>query len=242
MLLLEFLRQLQAHETVVPPDLLPLLLSFKDAEIRRRLVAVLGERGAWLCRQNPDYAWALTATAEQTTCDALELKLRFDEGTIEERCQALEAMRAMDPDGGRDWVEAVLPREKHGNRVKLLKSLRTGLSDRDEPFLERCLDDRSPAVGQAAAGLLCELPGSALAGRMLTRASAMLAVEKEGLVFKKVRIVCTPPAEVEPDWVRDGFSKKRKRASACALPWLSTCSGKCLLHTGPGFSASSRKH
>ena len=124
------------HETVVPPDLLPLLLSFKDAEIRRRLVAVLGERGAWLCRQNPDYAWALTATAEQTTCDALELKLRFDEGTIEERCQALEAMPTMDPDGGRDWVEAVLPREKHGNRVKLLKSLRTGLSDRDEPFLE----------------------------------------------------------------------------------------------------------
>ena len=207
-LLLEFLREMHAHGVVLPPHLLPHLLEFKDGEIRRSVIPVLGERGAWLCRQNPDWTEILAAADRRADADKEELKRTWDEGTIDERCRTIEALRGTDPDRARGWVEEALPKEKHGNRVKLLKSLAIGLNDADEPFLERCLDDRSPAVVYAAASLLCELPGSALAARMLSRAVAMLKLERFGPVLAEVKLVCTPPEDIGPDWERDGIKKK----------------------------------
>ncbi len=106
-LLLEFLREMQVHDVVLPPHLLPQLLEFKDAEVRRRLVRVLGERGAWLCGQNPDWAGAVTAEEDPEQGGLEELRRRWDEGAIDERRQAIERLRTVDPDRARGWVEEV---------------------------------------------------------------------------------------------------------------------------------------
>jgi hypothetical protein len=219
-LLLDFLSQMGQRQVVLPPELLPLLLEIKDPEVRRSVIPVLGERGTWLCRQNPDWSWFETFLTDQTQAAPRDLMRTMDEGTIDERCRALESLRRLDPRGAREWVEKVFSREKHGNRVKLLKSLETGLHDGDEAFLEGCLDDRSPAVGQAAASLLCKLPQSALAGRMLTRAAAMFTFEKQGPALENVRLVCTPPKEIEPDWERDGVTRKPPAGVGLRAFWV----------------------
>ncbi len=207
-LMLDFLSQMRERQVVLPPELLPVLLEAKVPEVRQSLIPVLGERGAWLCRQNQEWSWFEAMRSGETEANTEELQRTLDEGTIDERCRALEALRRLDPSAARESVEKVFLREKHGNRVKLLKSLEAGLSDGDEPFLEGCLDDRSPAVGQAAASLLCNLPHSAFAGRMVSRAEAMFAIEKKGPALEEAKLVCTPPTEIEPEWERDGFTKK----------------------------------
>jgi len=207
-LLIDFLRQMQARPVVLPPEVLPLLLESKDKDVRKNLLPVLGERGAWLSRQNPDWSSFHTDAAQGTQVDLPELRRTWDDGTIDQRCQALAILRGMDPPTARDWVVEVFAHEKANHRVRLVESLQTGLCDGDEAFLDACLNDRSSAVGQAAARLLYRLPRSALAGRMRGRATAMLALEKKGLVFKNVKLVCTPPQAIERDWERDGVPKQ----------------------------------
>ena len=113
----------------------------------------------------------------------------------------------------REWVEEAHSKEKHGNRIKLLESLRIDLTDSDEPFLERCLDDRSSAVGQVAASLLRELARSAFAGRMLSRAAGILGLENG-------RLVCTPPSDIEADWERDGIKRKAAEGEGLRASWV----------------------
>ena len=218
-LLLEFLKLMETRGVVLPPDLLPRLLETRDVELRQRLMPVLGERGAWLCRQNPDWAHFVKVAADCPDADPKELKRIWDEGTIEERCQTIETLRQLDAPLAREWVEEALPKEKHGNRMKLLKTLRTGLDPGDEPFFERCLDDRSPAVGQTAASLLCHLPDSALVQRMRNRAAGLFTIEKKGPAHKESKLVCTPPSELAPDWERDGFKKKAAEGEGLRASW-----------------------
>jgi hypothetical protein len=207
-LLIDFLRQLQARQVVLPHEVLPLLLQSREPEVRRCLIPVLGERGLWLSRQNSDWSYAHKGVPVGAHTDLDELRRSWDDGTIDERCQAVAILRRMDPVAARDWVARAFAQEKPNHRVRLLESLRTGLCDDDEAFLEACLFDRSSAVVQAAAQLLWRLPRSSLAGRMRDRATAMLALETRGFVFKKVKLVCTPPRAIEQDWERDGIPKK----------------------------------
>ncbi len=198
------------HErlVVLPPEVLPLLLQSKEADVRRCLIPVLGERGKWLCRQNPDWSFFHDNAERQTLVDLDAMKQTWDEGTIDQRCQALVILRRSDPLAARDWVAQIFTKEKSNHRVKLLEAFETGLCDDDEAFLESCLNDRSSAVGAAAARLLCRLPRSALAGRMRDRAAAILAVETKGLILEKTKLVCTPPQEIDRDWERDGIAKR----------------------------------
>jgi hypothetical protein len=207
-LLLDFLSQMHDQEVVLPPELLTVLLETKDQAVRQRLIPLLGERGAWLCRQNPEWSSFVASINDETSADTAALWRILDEGTIDERCQALGALRRLDPLAGREWVEKVVPREKHGHRVRLLKELKIGLNAGDEAFLEACLDDRSSAVGQVAASLLCDFPQSAFAERMRGRAGAMFAIEKLVTSLEEFKLVCTPPTEIGSDWERDGFTRK----------------------------------
>ena len=207
-LLIDCLRQMHEQAVVLPPAVLPLVLDSKDAEVCRCLIPVLGERGTWLCRQNPDWSFFHDHAAQPTRVDVEALEQTWNEGTIDQRCQALEVLRRDDPLTARDWIAQVYAKEKSKHRVKLVESLETGLCDDDEVFLESCLNDRSSAVGQVAARLLCLLPRSALAGRMRGRAAAILAVETKGISLEKTKLVCTPPQEIDGDWERDGIPKR----------------------------------
>jgi hypothetical protein len=207
-LLLDFLSGMRERDVVLPPELLPVLLGLKDQAVKRGVIPLLGERGAWLCRQNQEWSSFLAPAADNVQTDMTAITRALDEGTIDERLQALIALRRRDPVAGGNWAAQAIPREKHGNRLKLVKALETGLLAGDEPFLEACLDDRSAAVGQAASSLLGRLPESALAKRMRSRAGAMITIEKNEKTSDQVKLACTPPTEIEPDWVRDGFSMK----------------------------------
>jgi len=225
-LLVDFLDQMAARGIVLPPDGLPLLLPSKNKEVRERLIPVLGERGAWLCRQNPDWSDLhaggpdLSQAPDEGTID--RLKQTWDEGTIELRCQALATLRRRDPATARDWVMQVLAREKAGDRVRLVECLVTGLCDGDEPFLDACLNDRSRAVGHATARLLCSLPRSALAGRMRERAEAMLELQRKGLILKSVKLVCTPPQQIDRAWERDGVPEQAPHGLGQRAFWTET--------------------
>jgi hypothetical protein len=214
-LLLDCFAQMSARQVVLPNHLLPLVLDLKDDVVRRGVMSVLSERGVWLARQNP--AWSYFRAASQTATGGSDGDWQkvWDEGTIDERCRVLATVRANDPHQGRDWVKETLPHEKPAHRVKLIGALETGLGDDDEAILESCLNDRSAAVGKAASRLLCRLPGSALAGRMRARASAMLALEK-------AKLVCTPPLEIDRSWERDGIPEKPPHGQGQRAYWAET--------------------
>lgn len=218
-LLVEFLRQMEASRIVVPPDLLPQFLDAGDPEIRERLLPVLGERGQWLSRLNPEWSWVERGVAHVSESDQEQLSRTWDEGTIRERCQVLSLWRRTGLPSARDRLAQVFAKEKPKDRVSLLESLENGLSAGDEPFLESCLDDRSSVVVQTAARLLCRLSPSALAGRMQARAAAMLTAETKGILKKKTRLTCAPPEKIDRDWERDGIPKKNPSGGGHRAFW-----------------------
>lgn len=221
-LVIEFLRQMHASQIVVPHDLLPELLDSKEADLRETLLPVLGERGRWLSRLNPDWSWVHSGVAHLTDAGQQELIRVWEGGAIRERCQVLATLRRADPRAAREWVAEVFAQEKPAHRVSLLKALEAGLSADDEPFLEATLADRSSAVVQAAASLLCRLPQSALAARMRERASAMLHAETKGILRKKTKLTCTPPEKIERDWERDGIPKQAPSKRGHRAFWAET--------------------
>lgn len=173
-LLPEALERLAQSGRRLPPTLLPAALSVGQAEARSAMVAVLGERGRWLSRFNPQWHWvegALVETADASLEDAERL---WQEGTPRQRSAALRRVRMEQPSMAREWIEAVWRQEKADFRVELLNVIESRISHEDEPFLEAALDDRSTNVRARAAELLAQLPGSALSARTRERADTLL--------------------------------------------------------------------
>jgi hypothetical protein len=218
-LLVEFLKRMHEAEIALPPDLLPAVLNFDDADVRRCALPVLGERGEWLSRQNPDWAWVHMGISHLTASDQRGLKHVFDEGGISARCEAIRTLRSANPTVAREWVAEVFAREKPNHRANLLEALDVGLSLDDEAFLESCLSDRSTNVSQLAARHLCRLPQSALAARMRARADAMLSVETSGIIRKQIKLLCSPPEKIERDWERDGIPKQAPAGRGLRAFW-----------------------
>ncbi len=131
-------------------------------------------------------------------------------------------------------LEAAWKQERAEQRAALLGALSVGLSASDEPFLEAALDDRSQAVRSAAADLLSLLPDSALAGRMRTRAEALLTFTppaSDGGLWGAVKtrlaggsaagvLGVMPPASLPRDWERDGLSAKPPQGVGERAHWL----------------------
>lgn len=196
----EFFGQLEAAGLLVPAELLPEALGAGDAAVRERLLPVLGERGRWLSRFNPDWAWVTTSVLALSGRDREALLRKWDEGSFPERCRVIETLRRSDPAEARKLVGEAVEREKPEHRVRLLESLLTSLGPEDVPLLESRLDDRAEQVRRAAAGLLARVPGSALARRMQERADAMLSAESRGGKLKRLR--CTPSSNSPTSWPR----------------------------------------
>jgi hypothetical protein len=207
-LLNEYLQQFAERQWVWQPELLPQLLSTGDASVRERALPVLGERGRWLSRFHPDWHWVTAGSPALSGADRQTLVRLWDEGTIGERCRALETLRRTEPAEARQWLQESAAKEKADQRARLVATLSVGLNTDDEPFLESLLDDRSEQVRQVAAGLLARLPDSALSARMRSRAEVLLSAEKTGLLRKKLKLVCRPPEEIDKTWERDGISRK----------------------------------
>jgi Family of unknown function (DUF5691) len=211
-LLLEALGRLQAAGCILPPELLPVALDQRVAERRAALLPVLGERGRWLARFNPVWAWAVEGWLPG---DALppDAETIWQEGSAAQRIDVFRRLRVVDPARSREWLRAVWKQEKADFRVPLIGALEEGLSLEDAPDLEAALDDRSSTVRDKAAQLLARLPQSAFAGRMRERADPLLS-------FAAGKLVVALPAACPKDWVRDSIVDKPPQGTGERAWWL----------------------
>ncbi|MEU5079095.1 MULTISPECIES: DUF5691 domain-containing protein [Streptomyces] len=207
-LLPQWLAAANAHGYAAPPQALPALLDAARGrtDLRPAALAFAGPRALWLARLNPDWRFALRAApgggaALPDTEDAEAVRRLWQEGLFAERAALLGALRARTPERGRELLASTWATERAEDRLMFLDSLRTGLSDADEPFLEQALGDRSRNVRATAADLLSALPGSALAARMAVRATACVALDRTG---DGPAIVVEAPLECDAGMERDG--------------------------------------
>ena len=195
-ILLEALERLRLAGLRLPHALLPGAMNVVE-ELR---VAVLGERGRWLARLNPEWAWAVG--------DEGGLRDVWDEGDLKERTSVLRRVRGRDPALGRAWLSETWRQEKADARSAMLEAFEENLSPEDEPFLESSLGDRSMKVRAVAADLLARLPGSAYALRYAERAEAIIAgYEPPSTGFlgrrRSGKLMVELPPAVDEGWKRE---------------------------------------
>lgn len=158
----------------------------------------LGPRGHWLALQNP--AWR-DALAGRFAVESAPNPDDWEHGDSDARTGYLRHLRGTDPAAARALLEATWPTEDATSRANLIATLKTGLSESDEPFLDDALRDRAQGVRSAARYLLVHLPGSRFVQRMRARARANILLKKG--VFGR-RLILGAIAE-DADTRRDGL-------------------------------------
>jgi hypothetical protein len=223
-LLPQWLAAANEHGYAAPPELLPALLDAARGrtDLRPRTLAFAGPRAIWLARLNPDWRFALRSTPGGGTAvpalgDSVEVERLWQEGLFAERVTLLAAMRAQDPSAARGLLGTTWSTERAEDRLMFLDALRTGLSDADEPFLERALADRSRNVRATAAELLSALPGSALAARMASRAASCVSLDH---TQTRPTVVVEAPHVCDADMERDGVVPKPPAGRGERSWWL----------------------
>ncbi|MGA5099738.1 DUF5691 domain-containing protein [Streptomyces lavendulocolor] len=206
-LLPQWLSAANAHGYRAPASVLPALLDAARArtDLRPAALTFAGPRGLWLARLNPEWRFALRGapggTALPDPADAEAVRDLWDEGLFAERVALLGAVRAHDPDTAAALLASTWSTERAEDRLMFLDSLRTRLSDADEPFLEQALTDRSRNVRSTAAELLSALPRSAFARRMAARAATCVGLDRTG---PEATVTVEAPHECDAGMQRDG--------------------------------------
>ncbi|MEU6866122.1 DUF5691 domain-containing protein [Streptomyces sp. NPDC046876] len=214
-LLPQWLAAAGRHGYRAPDALLPALLDAARArtDLRPQALALAGSRGLWLAGLNPDWRFALRGGAGGGILpdpeDRAGVERLWQEGLFAERVALLGAVRGHEAAAAIRLLSSTWATERAEDRLMFLDSLRVGLSEEDEPFLEAALGDRSRNVRATAAELLSALPGSALAARMAARALA--CVGPEGVV---------PPAECDAGMLRDGVVERPPAGRGERSWWL----------------------
>ena len=207
-----------------PPELLPALLDAARGrtDLRPAALTFAGPRALWLARLNPDWRFALRATpgggaALPGAEEPERTRKLWQEGLFAERVALLAAIRAQEAAAARELLATTWATERAEDRLMFLDSLRTGLCEADEPFLEQALSDRSRNVRATAAELLSALPGSALAGRMADRAGSCVAVDHTG---GEPTIAVEAPHACDAGMERDGVVAKAPTGRGERSWWL----------------------
>lgn len=183
----------------VPPELLPALLRYVKSrpDLKTLAVPVMGCRGAWLARKNPEWS----EISPEPGIDVWET------GSGQDRIKFLGCVHRSDPSRARALLEAVWTTEPAEMRRQFLDATRDSIGNGDETWLERCLDDKSKEVRRSAVQSLCRIPGSALVRRMQSRAEA-LADFKPARLLSKAQLDFRVPGEVDAAMIRDGVETK----------------------------------
>ncbi|TLM86564.1 hypothetical protein FDW83_02130 [Pseudarthrobacter sp. NamE2] len=191
-LVADWLRLAAESERRVPHRLLPALFTLAETQpaVRDQLEPAIGTRGRWLQKlQRAQVTEPLPGTAgdrEVTGADALE---------------KLTLLRRTDPAAAVERLEAEWDSLGARDRALFLGVLETNLDARDEPLLEKSLDDKARTVRDAAASLLDRLPGSARAARMAARLRPLLSVR--GALRRRLEIELPPAPDAAA--LRDGI-------------------------------------
>lgn len=189
----ELLQRLNAAGLRLPYSLLTLALEAgqRSVALRPALLAVLGERGRWLARQNS--AWRF---AEGGTAADAPLETRWSDGSLTQRVALLREERQRDPASARERLKTALPDLPAKERAELAAVLIEGLSMDDEALLTALCKDRGGDVRQTARALLVQLPDSATTQRAIARLLPCLEKPKWA--------IDAPPAASD-DWKADGI-------------------------------------
>lgn len=191
-LLEEALTSLADRDMRVPPHLAPALLEYarKDAHVRELTRQVVGTRGVWLGRINPEWTNIVVPIAPN----------QWTTGSVEQRTHLLQTLRRSDPALARLLLLSTWPKDSARARIAFVQTLAVGLNDDDEPLLEACLTDARSEVRDVARDLLVRLPQSAFVQRMWRRAQQMLRLEQTPL-----RLSIEIHGNLDADAARDGL-------------------------------------
>ena len=222
-----------------PAAQLPALLDAARSrtDLRPETMRFAGPRGLWLARFNPEWKFALRNTVPEAAApertgtmpsdqaqeegaggeDAAVQRL-WQEGLFAERVALLTSLRRRDPSAGIALLTSTWSSERAEDRLMFLDSLREGLCPSDEAFLDQALSDRSRTVRATAAELLSNLPSSALAARMASRARTCVTL---GPARERVaRIAVEAPHECDAAMQRDGVVTKPPTGRGERAWWL----------------------
>jgi hypothetical protein len=200
----ELLQLLAQAGQTVPPDFLPLVLDRgkRNKSLRSLITAILGTRGQWLVRQNPEWEYALGSAIE--SLDLAQLPEIWATGTRSERLAALTQWRQIQPAESRQAVTTSWKQDKADDRQAWLEVLQTNLSLDDEEFLEVALFDRSEQVRLQATDLLNRLP-SQYRQRLTQLANQCVSIEAKG---KSCKIKLNLPKAGDREWQTAGVNDK----------------------------------
>ena len=197
----------------LPHLLLPMALTQTPSDCRPAMAVAVGERGRWLGQFNRQWAWVGETLTDESDAMPPDAETIWEEGAQGQRAEALSRLRKVDPTRAREWVSDAWKREKVDARVAFLETFEVNLSADDEEFLNVALGDKTERVREVAARLLTSLPASALAGRMRSRAEAMLTLKNDALDAK-------PPTAVDAEWERDGLTEKVGQGTGQRTAWM----------------------
>jgi Family of unknown function (DUF5691) len=201
-LLPEWLRVAAAVKKRVPSEYLPHLLRLgeKQSNLRAFILPVLGKRGYWLAKKNPDWNYVNSEITDKG----------WQTGSKEARRLLLQRLREQDADIAREQLQKAWKKESGEERASLLAALEINLSMNDEPFLEAALDDKRKHVRDVAAKLLSLLPKSRLCQRMIERVQPLI-IFKHNSVQVTLPSVCDGSAAAKGDrqTIRDGIDQSR---------------------------------
>ncbi|MDI3419755.1 DUF5691 domain-containing protein [Streptomyces luteolus] len=220
-LLPQWLAAANDHGYAAPAELLPALLDAARGrtDLRPQALRFAGPRALWLAHLNPDWKFALRTSpggnALPRARDIEGVQRLWEEGLFAERVALLAAVRADAPEAARELLAGTWSTERAEDRLMFLDSLRAGLSDGDESFLERALSDRSRNVRATAAELLSALPNSALAARMADRASPCVAMDET-----RSGITVEAPHACDAAMERDGVVSQAPSGRGQRAWWL----------------------
>lgn len=210
-LLPEWLSLCAAAGARVPEELLPGLLerARTSRALAARLAPVVGERGRWLAALNPDWHRVLDRVAADVEApDAAD----WETGRRADRVAYLAALRRSDPGAARELLAEGCAAEAPDDRAEFIAVLADGLSQADEQFLERALDDRRKEIREVAGLLLGHIPGSGYCARMRERLAACVEVGSGRVLRRKPQMEVHAPQEVDAAMRRDGITAKPARS------------------------------
>ena len=160
--LTEILEKLSKKNKLVSPDLLPELLDLGSSypNLQILITKCIGERGVWLSQFSDKWNYVKN---QNGTNDNI-----FFYGSIDERVCYIKKVHKTKPSHAINLIEKVWENEGFMVRSALIKALKLSLTNNDEPFLEKAINDSRHEVRKHAASLLGCLPQSRLVCRMKT--------------------------------------------------------------------------
>ena len=210
----EFLETLGRIGKRLPEEVLPDVLEMgkKKPKQWNLLRKIIGTRGEWLVRQNPNWQYIILNTEAEN----------WETATKTERLALLRHWRSVEPQQALEMLEATWKYENINDKLDFLKILKIKLSISDEAFLEKSLDAKRKEERKLAAKLLSKIPESQLIQRMYQRIAPLLTIQKKQLHIQLPNEINEEAQrdgiDIRTQWIRGGVKASRLGQMLAVIP------------------------